>query len=226
MPVRFFSGSFGLSPMYSSSGCVHMLLLGRSPASTYWAPDPIGMFQMLSWVNGQVYLLRLVGNPLGVVGVLVGADVAVVVVAVGDGLADVVVYSTCSFGATDRAHYELVGTEGVLTLDNAYDYTGNMYMHVSGKHGEKNRTFEPRDQIAAEIEYFARCIREDIDPEPSGWEGLADVRILSAIQQSATFGRAVPVEPVLRPRRPDMRQEYDIEPHASPRFVGVHPPTK
>jgi predicted dehydrogenase len=133
---------------------------------------------------------------------------------------------TCSFGATDQARYELIGTEGVLTLQNAYDYTGNMYMHVSGKHGEKNRTFEPRDQIAAEIEYFARCIREDIDPEPSGWEGVADVRILSAIQQSATFGRAVPIEPVLRPRRPDMRQEYDIARGSSPHMIGVQPPTK
>ena len=90
---------------------------------------------------------------------------------------------TCSFGATDRSHYELIGTEGVLTLENAYDYTAEMHMHVRGKHGDKRRTFERRDQIAAEIEYFARCIREDVDPEASGWEGLADVRILSAIQQ-------------------------------------------
>jgi predicted dehydrogenase len=133
---------------------------------------------------------------------------------------------TCSFGATDRAHYELIGTEGVLTLDNAYDYTGNMYMHVSGKHGEKNRTFEPRDQIAAEIEYFARCVREDIDPEPSGWEGLADVRILAAIQQAARFGRAVPIEPVLRPRRPNLGQDIEIEPHARPEIIAAQSPTK
>ena len=71
----------------------------------------------------------------------------------------------CSFGASDRAHYELIGTEGYMTLDNAYDYNAEMTMHVSGKHGEKHRTFERRDQIAAEIEYFARCVRDDVDPE-------------------------------------------------------------
>lgn len=133
---------------------------------------------------------------------------------------------TCSFGATDRAYYELIGTHGVLTLDNAYDYTGEMFMHVNGKHGVKHRTFEPRDQIAAEIEYFARCIREDVDPEPSGWEGLADVRILAAIQQSTTFGRAVPIEPVLRPRRPTLAQEISIEPSSAPTLVRVNQPTK
>lgn len=134
---------------------------------------------------------------------------------------------TCSFGATDRAHYELIGTEGVLTLDNAYDYTGDMHMRVTGKHGEKNRTFERRDQIAAEIAYFARCIREDVDPEPSGWEGLADVRILQAIQQSTRFGRAVTIEPILRPRRPYLGQEIDVEPGSSePALVDVQQPTK
>ena len=133
---------------------------------------------------------------------------------------------TCSFGATDRAYYELVGTDGVLTLENAYDYTSAMHMHVRGKHGEKDRTFEHRDQIAAEIEYFARCVREDIDPEPSGWEGLADVRILQAIQQSTRFGHAVPIEPVLRPRRPYLGQEIAVDPHAAPPLVGVHQPTK
>lgn len=133
---------------------------------------------------------------------------------------------TCSFGATDRGHYALIGTDGVLTLANAYDYTGEMHMHVTGKHGEKDRRFEPTDQVAAEVEYFARCIREGIDPEPSGWEGLADVRILAACQQSTTFGRAVPIEPVLRPRRPNLGQGIEVEPHPAPPLVGVQQPTK
>ena len=133
---------------------------------------------------------------------------------------------TCSYGAVDRAHYELVGTEGFLTLDNAYDYTTDMHMYVHGKHGEKRRTFERRDQIAAEIEYFARCVRDNVDPEPSGWEGLADVRILQAICQSTRFGRAVPIDPILRPRRPDLGQEIDVDPHPAPPLVDVQQPTK
>jgi glucose-fructose oxidoreductase len=133
---------------------------------------------------------------------------------------------TCSFGAHDRAHYEVVGTEGVLTLDNAYEYAAEMHMTVDGTHGKKQRTFEKRDQIAAEIAYFARCIRDDIEPEPSGWEGVADIRIIQAIQQSSRFGRAVPIEPILRPSRPDMRQEIDIEAHEEPPLVKVQSSSK
>jgi len=139
---------------------------------------------------------------------------------------DRVAQFTCSFGAYDRAHYQVVGTEGFLTLDNAYEYASEMTLQVQGKHGAKTRTFTKRDQIAAEIEYFARCIREDLDPEPSGWEGLADVRILQAIQASARFGRAVPIDPVPRPRRPDIGQEIRIPAHELPPLVDVEQPTK
>jgi predicted dehydrogenase len=133
---------------------------------------------------------------------------------------------TCSFGAHDRANYQVVGTEGYLTLDNAYEYAAEMTLQVHGKHGDKTRTFTKRDQIAAEIEYFAKCIREDLDPEPSGWEGLADVRILQAIQTSARFGRAVPIDPVPRARRPDIGQEIRMPWHDLPQLVDVEQPTK
>ncbi len=128
---------------------------------------------------------------------------------------------TCSFGAADRSHYEIVGTRGVLALDNAYEYAAEMTMSIQSDHGTKQRTFEKRDQIAAEIEYFARCIRDDIEPEPSGWEGLEDVRILQAIQSSARFGRTVPIDPIHRPQRPDLGQEIRMPPVEKPRLVDV-----
>jgi predicted dehydrogenase len=140
---------------------------------------------------------------------------------------DRVAQFTASFGAHDRAHYQVIGTEGFLTLDNAYEYAAEgMTLQVVGKHGAKTRTFPRRDQIAAEIEYFARCIRDDHDPEPSGWEGLADVRILQALQASARFGRAVPIDPVPRPRRPDLGQEIRIPAHEMPPLIDVEQPTK
>jgi glucose-fructose oxidoreductase len=133
---------------------------------------------------------------------------------------------TCSFGAADRAHYEVLGTGGILTLDNAYEYAAEMTMRVHGEHGQKERTFPKRDQIAAEIEYFARCIREGIDPEPSGWEGLADIRILQAIQSSARFGRSVPIEAVRPNKRPDLGQEIRMPGHPMPPLVDVQSSSK
>ena len=140
---------------------------------------------------------------------------------------DRVAQFSASFGAHDRAHYQVVGTDGFLTLDNAYEYAAEgMTLQLVGKHGAKTRSFPRRDQIAAEIEYFARCIRDDLDPEPSGWEGLADVRILQALQASARFGRAVPIDPVPRPRRPDLGQEIRIPAHEMPPLIDVEQPAK
>jgi len=133
---------------------------------------------------------------------------------------------TASFGAYDRAYYEVIGSDGLLTLDNAYQYAVEMRMMVRSSHGTEERTFPKGDQIAAEIEYFARCIREDLDPEPSGWEGLADVRIVQAIQASARFGRAVPIEPITMPRRPYLGQEIQIQPHGKPLLVDVQSESK
>jgi len=133
---------------------------------------------------------------------------------------------SCSFGAYPRATYEVVGTDGFLTLENAYDYTTDMYLHVHGTHGDKHRTFEHSDQVAAEISYFARCVRENREPEPSGWEGLADVRVLQAVLQSARFGRAVPLEPLVRRHRPDLGQEIHVDAHGPPPLVDVERPTK
>ena len=133
---------------------------------------------------------------------------------------------TCSFGAYDRAHYQVIGTTGCLTLDNAYEYAAEMALHVEGVHGHKTRTFKPRDQIAAEIAYFANCIRTGTMAEPSGWEGLADVRILQAIQASARFGRAVPIDPMPRQHRPDLSQEIRVPAHDVPPLVDVEQPSK
>jgi predicted dehydrogenase len=133
---------------------------------------------------------------------------------------------TCSFGAYPRAAYEVVGTDGFLTLENAYEYTTDMFLHVHGKHGDKHRTFERRDQVAAEISYFASCVRDGREPEPGGWEGLADVRVLQAVLQSARFGRSVPLEPLELRRRPDLGQEIHIEAHGTPPLVDVERPTK
>jgi predicted dehydrogenase len=132
----------------------------------------------------------------------------------------------CSFGACSRAHYEVIGTDGVITLDNAYEYALEMRMRIDGLHGSKTRTFPKRDQIAAEIEYFARCLRDDVEPEPSGWEGLADVRILQAILQSARFGRTVAIDAIPRPRRPDLGQQLQYPGHDEPVLVDVASSTR
>ena len=132
-----------------------------------------------------------------------------------------------SFGAADRARYEVVGTEGSLALENAYEYAADvMSLEVQRGAKKKTRKFKKRDQIAAEIEYFARCVRDGIDPEPSGLEGLNDVRIMLAIHEAARTGRTVAIATEEGDRPPVPEQEIRVAPHGMPKTVGVERPSK
>jgi hypothetical protein len=62
------------------------------------------------------------------------------------------------------------------------------------------------------------------DREPSGNEGLADVRVINAIYQSAKTGRTVRIEPVPKRRRPDREMEIKRPPVEQPELVGASAP--
>ena len=83
---------------------------------------------------------------------------------------------TCSFGSADVSHYDLVGTKGQLRLENAYEYQGELKCVTTIGSKRTAKTFKPGDQFAPELIYFSDCIIRDLAPEPSGNEGLADVR--------------------------------------------------
>jgi predicted dehydrogenase len=131
---------------------------------------------------------------------------------------------TCSFGSTDISQYDLVGTKGQLRLENAYEYQGEMkcVTTIGGQRTEK--TFKPGDQFAPELIYFSDCIIHDRPPEPSGNEGLADVRVINAIYESAEIGRAVRIEPVPKKRRPDETMQIKRPPVKEPELIGASAP--
>ena len=87
---------------------------------------------------------------------------------------------TSSFGAADVSTYHVAGTRGDLRMDPAYGYSAPLQQFLTIDGTTTKRKFRKRDQFGAEIEYFSNCIFEDTDPEPSGEEGLIDVRIIRA----------------------------------------------
>jgi len=114
---------------------------------------------------------------------------------------------TCSFGAADRSTYTIAGTRGTLTLDPAYEYAeGLAYQMKLGERARKKK-FAKSDQFAPELLYFSDCIVRDRDPEPSGKEGLADVRVIEGMLRSISSGRWVRIRVDQRKRRPTLRQE-------------------
>jgi glucose-fructose oxidoreductase len=133
---------------------------------------------------------------------------------------------TCSFGAADRGAYEIVGTKGSITLDPAYEYAqGIEYVLRLGKR-IRARRYEKSDQFAPELIYFSDCILHDFEPEPSGEEGIADVRVIEALNRSIATGRWVSPELPQRRRRPTFRQEIRRPAIPPPPPVGgVHSAT-
>jgi predicted dehydrogenase len=125
---------------------------------------------------------------------------------------DRVAVFTCSFGAATADAYQVVGTKGELWLQPAFDYHANYKLRVRVNGEEEESCFDKVDQFGAEIEYFSKCILNNVEPEPSGHEGLADVRIIEALLHSMRSGSPVKLERFEKKSRPGEQQEIKKSP--------------
>jgi predicted dehydrogenase len=131
---------------------------------------------------------------------------------------------TCSFGAAPTDACRVVGAKGSLRLEPAFEYVGSLVRHLTV--GEKTtvKRYRPADQFAPELVEFSRCVLEDRDPEPDGWEGLADVRIIEAALRSARDRTPVGIDPVRRRGRPAAVQVRRRPPVKEPTPVHADAP--
>jgi glucose-fructose oxidoreductase len=132
----------------------------------------------------------------------------------------------CNFGTSFVARYQIVGTKGNLILDPAYEYSMPLERKLTVGERETKKTYPKRDQFAPELLYFSGCVLKDRQPEPSGWEGLADVRIVAALYRSAKTGRRVKIEPVRKTVRPTMKQEIHRTAVKEPKLVKTREPSR
>jgi glucose-fructose oxidoreductase len=132
----------------------------------------------------------------------------------------------CSFGAADVSAYEVVGTKGILRMDQAYEYAMPIKQTaiIDGK--LSNRTYPMRDQFAPQLLHFSDCIVKDRIPEPSGEEGLRDVRIIRALYRSAEKGRPVALARLRDINRPSRRQVCTKPPVKKPREFHAAAPSR
>ena len=135
---------------------------------------------------------------------------------------------TCSFGATDRDTYEVIGTKGVLKMDPGFAMSQDIKCEISV--GEKTRrsTYKRRDQFGPELVYFSDCILNNKQPEPGGVEGLTDVRIIAALQESAAIGHPMTIsadQPGVT-RRPTLDQEIQKPAIEEPSLVRAAAPSR
>ena len=133
---------------------------------------------------------------------------------------------TSSFGAADASVYEVVGTKGLVRLNNAYEYAEEAKIEVIKSGKKQRRVYTQRDQFAAELIYFSECVLRNKQPEPSGIEGLIDVHILRSLYESAESGRPVKLKELVRQRRPSSQQEISRRPVRKRTMVHAQAPTR
>jgi predicted dehydrogenase len=96
--------------------------------------------------------------------------------------------ATCSSSYVTRLSRWGVSTDGgYFGLEPALYYHGLKGFRSDGK----PLAFPDIDQFAAEMDDFARCVRDGRPTSVPGEEGLRDVRIIEALYQSAETGRDV-----------------------------------
>jgi predicted dehydrogenase len=132
----------------------------------------------------------------------------------------------CNFGVSFLARYQVVGTKGNLALDPAYEYALELKRTLTINERETSKTYPKRDHFAPEILYFSECIQKNRQPEPSGLEGLADVRIVSALYRSARTGKVVKIDPIAKTTRPTLAQEIRRPAVKKPKLVKAKAPSK
>jgi predicted dehydrogenase len=126
-----------------------------------------------------------------------------------------------SFNSSDVGSYRIVGTKGQLRVDPAYEYAEGLAYELTVNGKTTRKRIGKRDQFAAELVYFSDCILQNREPEPSGEEGMQDVRIVEALYESAETGKAIAIPPFERTQRPTGRQRISRPGVAKPKLVNA-----
>ncbi len=108
----------------------------------------------------------------------------------------------------------------------AFTWNGDIEQSIAINGKETKETFKHRDQVAAEIIYFCDCIRKKKEPEPSGREGLLDVRIIDALRKSYLKNKTIRLALIDNKKRPQHGQSIERRPARKPKPLRAPPPCK
>jgi predicted dehydrogenase len=133
---------------------------------------------------------------------------------------------TLTYNGGDVDDFRVVGSKGDLFSEPAYQ-VGLAIEHVEtvGKKKE-TKSFKKTDQFGGELKYFSDCILEDRNPEADGEEGLLDVRVIAAIEQSLITGLPQQLSPYRRSKRPTPEQVEELSALPETELVGAHKPSE
>ncbi|HET9490228.1 MAG TPA: Gfo/Idh/MocA family oxidoreductase [Methylomirabilota bacterium] len=112
-----------------------------------------------------------------------------------------------SFGEEPSSGFTIFGEDGWIHVANAYEPQASGHLILLQREQRQETSFEPTDEYAAVLSHFSTAVREERVPEPTGVEGLQDVRVIEAIYRSARDGRPVTLPRLARMAAPGAEQE-------------------
>ena len=103
----------------------------------------------------------------------------------------------CGFDQTFTTRYELVGDEGVVMTERAFQ-PGDNPVTLTIRRGDEVRTetIPPANHYVHEIEHFGACVRDPARPLWPGEDGVLQMRLVEAVQRSLRERRRIEVEEV------------------------------
>ena len=98
-----------------------------------------------------------------------------------------------SYDQQSIGYFKVGCQQGIVEMDPAFGYGGlRLRVRQRGK-GEENIELPQVNQFAAEMDHFAECIQKDTIPRTPGEEGLADMKVIEKLYQSAASGKTIPL---------------------------------
>ncbi|MDB5342928.1 MAG: gfo/Idh/MocA family oxidoreductase [Schlesneria sp.] len=105
----------------------------------------------------------------------------------------VIASGDCSFGIGESRRYRVQGASGILDLENAFGYRGQR-LCVQTEDRISEMKLSPVDHFAAEMDHFSECILTGRESKTPGEEGLADLRVMTAIEEAIQTGHRVTIK--------------------------------
>ena len=131
---------------------------------------------------------------------------------------------TVSFYMNLIQTYTIIGTGGAVEVSPGFGYGRSMEHFITQGLQESQEIFKNTDHFGSQLQYFSQCILDGNNPEPDGFEGLADVRVTDAIKRSLESGRWEKIEPTEISRRISVDQVREFQAQGTPELINTKLP--
>ena len=132
-----------------------------------------------------------------------------------------------SYFGNPTSTFIAIGELGSVQLEPAYMFGKSLEQTTTIGEKKDKQSFKNTDHFGGEMKYFSDCILNDLDPEPDGEEGYADVRVLEGILQAIKTGQPVKLEAFSRKKRIDTHlQKMMLGAVSTPQLIDASNPSK